>query len=110
MQPGSAKLEWRHRLHGESLHSSFVDPESMPQASQWSSKFVILAGQAGQGNASLTEILVGAISCLISLLLRLSASGAVGLGGWNRNGETMLINPHSKFFTPDLTHFSFYPY
>ena len=40
------------------LHSSLVDPDSMPQASQWSSKFVILAGQAGQGNASLTEILL----------------------------------------------------
>ena len=39
------------------LHSSLVDPDSMPQASQWSSKFVTLAGQAGQGNAFLTEIL-----------------------------------------------------
>ena len=39
------------------LHSSLADLGCMPQASQWSSKFVTLAGQAGQGNASLTEIL-----------------------------------------------------
>ena len=57
MQPGSAKLEWRCRLDGVGLHSSLVDPDCMLQPSQWSSKIVILAGQAGQGNASLTEIL-----------------------------------------------------
>ena len=61
MQPGSAKLEWRRRLHEVSLHSnsSMADLDSMTQASQWSSSFVILAGQAGQGNVSLTEILTG---------------------------------------------------
>ena len=57
MQPGSAKLEWRCRLDGVGLHSSLVDPDCMLRPSQWSSKIVILAGQAGQGNASLTEIL-----------------------------------------------------
>ena len=40
------------------LHSSLVDAGCKPQASQLSSKFVILVGQAGQGNAPLTEILV----------------------------------------------------
>ena len=58
MQPGSAKLEWRRRLHGVSLHSSLVAPDCMLRPSQWSSKLVTLAVQAGQGNASLTEILV----------------------------------------------------
>ena len=43
------------------LHSSLVDPDCMPQASQWSRRIVILAGQAGQGNASLTEILLAAV-------------------------------------------------
>ena len=58
MLSGSTKLEWMLALCSLRLHSSLADPGCMPQASQWSSKFVILAGQAGQSNGSLAEILV----------------------------------------------------
>ena len=70
------------------LHSSLVDPDSMPQASQWSSKFVTLAGQAGQGNASLTEILIGRYRVYLPIqglsadnrLISVSVSVNIGIG------------------------------
>ena len=42
----------------DELTTYLVDPDSMPQATQWSSKSIILVGQAGHGNASSTEILI----------------------------------------------------
>ena len=44
IQPVSTKLELRHGLCGLRLHCSLVDPDCMPQASQWSRTCGIFIG------------------------------------------------------------------
>ena len=54
MQPGSTKLASRRRLCGLLLHPSLVDPDSMPQPSQWSRTCGVFVGGREEGEGETT--------------------------------------------------------